>query len=63
MSTSVSIVGLGLTEAILRIQAYTFVRVRATFGNVHILYSKKWEKIKCLILKHECFVLLYILPR
>ena len=40
-SMSTSIVGLGLTEA--RIQAYTCVRVRATIGNVHILYSKKWE--------------------
>jgi len=50
MSTSASIVSLGLTEAILRVQAYTFksalMRARnnwKTTGNVHILYSKKWE--------------------
>ena len=42
MSTSVSMVGLGLTEAIIRIHAYTCVHVRAAIGNIHILYSK-WE--------------------
>ena len=38
--SSVSMVGLGLTEAIIRIQAYTCVRVRAAIVNVHILYNK-----------------------
>ena len=49
MSTSVSIVALGLTEAILRVQAYTFKNALRrgrnkgkTIGNVQILCSKKW---------------------
>ena len=58
MSTSASIVSLGLTEAILRVQAYTFkyalrlVRnIWKTIGNLHILNCKKY--IKCLITKHR----------
>ena len=48
MSTSAFIVGLGLTEAILRIQAQTFKLAlqgdRTTIGNVHILYSKNGNR-------------------
>ena len=37
--TSASMVGLGLTEAILRIQAY----IRACAQQLYILYIVKWE--------------------
>ena len=55
MSTSVSLVGLGLTEVIPRIHAYTFKQalqgVHTAIGNVHILYRSQ-EQIKCLFSKH-----------
>ena len=43
-STSASIVGLALTEAKLKFTfKYAIYGTCATIGNVHILYSKKWE--------------------
>ena len=59
MFTSVSMVGLGLTEAIIKIQAYTCVR--AAIGNVHILYSKmgidQMPNFKTLSRRNEIFII------
>ena len=61
MFISVSMVGLGLTEAIIRIQAYTCVRVRAAIGKVHILYSKmgidQMPNFKTLSRRNEIFII------
>ena len=47
MSTSASIVGLGLTGAILRVQAYTVKyalrRARNNWKTIGNMHSKKWE--------------------